>query len=65
MAKLGIWGHCCLIYSLAAVLFLGWLTILAAFDPVRIKIIGPGEHHDIRVVRGWTSSGVATFVGFE
>lgn len=62
MAKLGLWGHVCLIYSVAAVVFLGWLTILAAFDPVRLRIIGPGEHHDTKVVRAWTSCGVATFV---
>jgi hypothetical protein len=64
MAKLSPMAHCCLYLSITAVLFLGYLTYLAAFDPERLHIINPGEKEDIRVTKAWQSSGIAMFVPF-
>ena len=58
-------AHCCLYMSIAAVVFLSFLTYLAAFDPARLKIIGTGEKEDIRVTKAWQSVGIAAFVEFS
>jgi hypothetical protein len=63
MGKLGVCGHICLVFSGMGVVFLGFMTLLAVFDPERLHIVGPHEEaHGVKVVRAWTSSGIATFV---
>jgi hypothetical protein len=62
MAKMTPLANCCMYFSITGVLFLGYMTFMAAFDPERLHIINPGEEPDIRVSRAWHASGIAMFV---